>query len=48
MKKFTINKDYKALKKGQEVEITEEMADIFKKIGIIGEIKKAEKKPSKK
>jgi len=35
MKKFIIVKDYKSLKKGQEIELTEEMAAIFTKIGII-------------
>ena len=38
MKKFTINKNYGKLKKGQEVELTEEFEAIFIKKGLIGEV----------
>jgi len=44
MKKYTINKDFKKLKKGQEVNLTDELAGIFKGKGLIGEIKKPEPK----
>ncbi len=56
MKKYIINKDFKKLKKGQEVELTEEFAEIFTKRGLIGSVEEKKdftakskgKKPSKK
>ena len=47
MKKYIIKKDYKRLKKGQEVELSDEFYEIFSKIGLFDE-PKAEFKPKSK
>jgi len=48
MKKYIIKKDYKRLKKGQEVELSDEFYEIFSKIGLFDEPVVVEFKPKSK